>query len=337
MKRTYLHVILISFFTFSFGLIGCSDDRVSKLGESCTKASDCDNALFCVNNICQGINTSPTQDTTSSPDLTQVEDVAGQLCVTDQDCWPESICINGSCGRECVTDQECASQGMVCTDWRCAPDTGPPIQDSTSVIDTTPPQDNTPPANDPGSTQADPGTTNNKLAYGAPCTAGSECESDLCVGVASDGGGMCTKACNSLLGPSECPGTDMCYDLGADQSICAPSDVGKPTNCAAPGCFGPSLQNAQGECICTAKCVQAIHCPAAMACSPTQLGSIGVVDLCVPIGGSCAPDNEDHCYGVCVLTDNDNGFCTAVCDQHPDCLSNMTCTSTETGVQVCAP
>jgi hypothetical protein len=312
----------------------CSDSRVSKLGESCTKASDCDDALFCLQNVCQGIGTQP-QDATNSPDIIPVEDVSGQLCNTDQDCWPEAVCLQGSCGRECVTDQECATQDMVCKDWRCAPPTSP-TQDTTSSVDvpSTPDTPNT----QPDTTQPPPDNSTPALkSYGEPCGSGSECESTLCAGVAANGSGMCTKACNSILGPSECPGTDMCYDLGPDQSICAPSDVGQPTSCTVPGCFGPSLQNEQGECICTAKCVQAIHCPAAMVCSPTQLGATGVVDLCVPVGGACSQSNEAQCFGVCVLVDNMNGLCTAVCDQHTDCLSNMTCQGTETGVQVCAP
>lgn len=331
----YAQALLFFLLSLTISVSSCSEERVSKLGESCTKASDCAEALFCLNNVCQGIGSTPNEDTTSSTDLTALEDVSGQLCSTDQDCWPEAVCLMGSCGRECVTDQECASQGMVCIDWRCATDTTPPPQDTSSAIDVQAPQDTAIPDTAPQPT--DPGNTSSGLPYGSPCSAGSDCESTLCIGVGAGGSGICTKSCNSLLGPSECLGTDMCYDLAPGQSVCAPSDVGKATSCSVPDCFGPSLQNAQGECVCTAKCAQAIQCPAAMSCSPTQVGTEGVVDLCVPIGGACGPGNEDHCFGVCVLTDNANGFCTAVCDQHTDCMTQMTCTATDTGVQVCAP
>jgi len=285
------------------------------------------------------LNNNPGSDGTSTqvnfPDTRNAPDTLGALCTTDQDCWPVSVCIDGICGRECVTDEECKAIAGTCRDWRCEQDgvdagtandsspvktdSGPPVSDPGP-----PTPDSNPPAPDPGppdNAPAETGPTPTK-GYGEPCTAAAECESGLCVALGTPQG-FFTMECQQT---QDCPISHACYPVGGGTKICAPSDAGVSVDCLSPTCFGISLDNGLGSCVCSHECQSASDCPGVMACSYAATAT-GNQKLCIPVGELCDPDPNqvNACYQFCYPETVDAGFCTATCETTMDCPAGSPC------------
>jgi hypothetical protein len=282
-------------------------------------------------------------------------DVLGSRCSRDRDCWPEAVCIGGSCERECVTDFECATSNpgtlpgtYQCKDWRCVPasatptpavdaggapprDTGRPAPDTYA-----PAPDPGPGAIDPGTPQTDDGCGPNGRDYGQACTCPSSCKSGLCAGATGGNQGFCTDRCNTA---KDCPGTHVCYDIGGGSRICAKSDAGKQVDCNTGVCIaGLNLPDGLGNCVCTVECVDGKDCPSNASCTLVATPG-GNRKLCMPIGQTCDSNNpaKQACYGFCVSIGGGQGFCTTQCNTGADCPAPWTCeaaTVEGTGTQI---
>lgn len=187
----------------------------------------------------------------------------------------------------------------------------------------------------------------------------ADCQTNLCVGNPRQSGvGVCTQECVSN---DSCPGLDLCVDVGGTR-VCAPSDVGKPTE-NKEGCItGWSVTpiGVQGvawsmpQQVCTTECQNDFKCPAGYRCGPTQLpNNGGEVNLCTAnVEGlipCTAPAQHAACaqgcatgQGLCAAFTQDGsgpGFCSCGCRSAADCLRGYGCDKTDPqgGLGVCMP
>lgn len=320
---------------------GCVD------GPECTRDSDCDDAEVCDAGLC-----SPADG-----------------CRTDRDCTRGEICDGGACSVGCREDAEC-DRAFVCEAGQCVPEGAnngnPTCTDDPGVC--TPNQEccagecvtrgqcnmtcNDDPLLCSQSQECCDGSCVARGQCGPDdywdiCAAGSDCQTELCLGDPRTLQGHCTARC-ALRG--DCPQSPaslciqsyhlvaqnggnafvgLCYEDDSTQR-CTTAD-----DCFDGLCIGRILGQ-QADFVCSARCRAASDCLPGLACGPKDFeidGQTVPINVCLPIGDACTGD-PDACYsGTCVTDDNNRGYCTTFCtrDNDPACPSGWSCDAVDGG------
>jgi hypothetical protein len=114
-------------------LIGCEDEVLSGLGESCQRTSDCQESLLCVYGSCNQANLQVTVLDARCVQVDCLDDFDccddgrcrcedeqcsyGNVCRDDADCF-EGTCVDGEC-HACMEDADCFASGSECIDGQC--------------------------------------------------------------------------------------------------------------------------------------------------------------------------------------------------------------------------
>lgn len=180
---------------------------------ACDQDADCNNNQICRNRTCFA---------------------RTDLCTRDSQCPSGKRCLQGRCQLpppECTKDSECTAP-QVCKQGRCVEPPPQCVQDSDC----------------PALAICEHGQCKEKpkKGMGQPCTDASECVSNVCEAIASDGKTYCTSRCGKQLPP--CPVAYQCSQRSGAGEICV---VSKQTPCTKDSeCVSPRLCQ-QGRCIVT--------------------------------------------------------------------------------------
>ena len=274
-------------------------------GTPCANDSDCDGG-WCLAEVQSGYPGGfcgqPCQNPEDCDSYACVDVFGGQksclpVCMGDQDCRPEYMCLptapdRGACFPHCAKDQDCPAAGS-CNPWMglCKGDV--------------------------------PGGEN-----GAACTTDADCKG-YCAREADTGapGGVCISICS----PSKiaCPGDDACvwqlspYLGGAN--VCLP--VFNPQTGCRPE-YAPLVAveyligvDPQAVGVCQPACRNDADCAAA-ACNRYS-GLCGDPEAGAEHGAACG--THEDCKGLC-LTFWPGGYCTGPCHlAAPDCPGDSGC------------
>ena len=275
----------------------------------------------------------------SEPDDVQPEDVAVED-VSPEDVAPEDVAVEDvpppvrALGERCARDTECASgtclgfevlglETRVCSQTCCHEGLDCPsgfgclqLGGGTYCL----------PAN-----VFPPGTTYGG-AVGAPCTAGTQCQSGLCDTSRGCLGscctdGDCTTTCRFL--PAGARYRTYCDSLGliagGEGAPCAGE-----FDCASGICLPDAASPFGG--FCTSLCCSSSACGLGRICGLIAGPTGGVARACVPAtagtgfdGGACLADTD------CLSDQCVSGACRSVCCRDGDCLPNEICAPRETG------
>ena len=254
-----------------------------------------------------------------APEDVAVEDVAPPVRALGEGCVRDTDCASGTClgfevlGVETrVCSQTCCHEGFDCpSGFGCLQ-----LGGGTYCL----------PAN-----VFPPGTTYGG-AVGAPCTAGTQCQSGLCDTSRGCLGscctdGDCTTTCRFL--PAGARYRTYCDSLGliagGDGAPCAGE-----FDCASGICLPDAASPFGG--FCTSLCCSSSACGGGRICGLIAGPTGGVARACVPAtagtgfdGGACLAD-ADCLSDQCV-----SGACRSVCCRDGDCLPNEICAPRETG------
>lgn len=169
----------------------------------------------------------------------------------------------------------------------------------------------------------------------ATCDVATDCCSTLCVpvGVASEIG-VCTEFCSDYrsCNPAGSLRDYFCARAGAPDvgtvNVCVVSDWER--SCAASSdCQGQACLRSRSDSTCSWECSRSADCPPGSICGPVETSG-GTLNLCTPIGESCAGPPTDCMSGTCLTDDvTGAGYCTQFCDPGTGktCPSGWLCTA----------
>ena len=218
----------------------------------------------------------------------------GEACEDDTECRTLT-CAGGRCLRACESDADCVA-GETCAGGGeggcggCTP-TGP------------------------------------AAPFGAPCAAGADCASEVCVQDVF--GSVCSTACVDA-----CPEGFAC---GADGQCArpAPGGLGLGAPCGGPDdCASTLCGDFSGGAACTDLCDPGHPCPAGFSCEAE-----GDRTLCAPEGaieGRGCSANEDCVSDLCGNFD-DFRACTSACGQDAPCPGGFVCQTDGAAEGYCRP
>ncbi len=216
----------------------------------------------------------------------------GTNCSTDADCGASAMCfavsgLGGQCVRVSGSNASCAGATPTgCTnDTQCA--AGQRCNVATGACEA-------------GSTTGG--------GLGAPCTAASDCSSNVCFG------SVCSATCD-WLNPASCGTGFYCNGQATGtctgQGLCEPGSAGRGAIGSACGANTDCAGLFCSEGVCTSPCVPGgatTSCPVGYACQVGTTASCGSCQMTGQLGDACSL-GTDCATRICV-----NGACSQTCD-----------------------
>lgn len=299
--------ILLSLSLLAFACI--SSENVATYGDECSIDEECEEGLYCIDNICQ--NKADGDSTESDSDVL--------TCEEDWHCPIDFVCEDGICIEQihCQSDNDC-KVGQVCKDGIC---TGEVIvdgdddddfdSDETVDGDTEQPVDG-----DLDQTCDDPCNTSAECALGLVCDSNGCC-GDPCTENSCPEGMVCNEQNGYCEYCDETCSTDQCCNL-------MPGAFWYCGNCCTPPCAeGYACQ--YGEC----EPLECPDCPVGAYCGPEtkylcytppvdgdtddpwwpdgdfdeETGELDSLwkSACLPANSSCVDGIDECCSGTCLM------------------------------------
>jgi hypothetical protein len=279
--------------------LGCSEEKLSKAGESCGKTADCEDGLSCSEQVC--LRSKVTNDGVGGQaGSTAVQlGAEGESCLTRRDCVDGLLCIRNTCsagsdagtprvggtlGESCQVSSDCA-EAYVCVQSTCVlGDLGvEPTSNECVLVQCEKPVDCCPKPN-------------------AQCaTWKQQCDIATGAGGAGGGGVVLPSSCTLFNNPSfgcKCDETK----FSCNKHVCKDASSACTLD---EDCFGLGKCN-QGECVACVKNEDCDQFGVPMACSKNQ---------CV---AACKNDSGCPAFSTC-----QNGACVETgCKDDRECIAS---------------